>query len=387
MALIKPTRRGLLAAASGGIAGLATIPGCAAGKKERLLITRVDLSQVVVPMKEDSTTDPETAESSRFDLVPKTILKVHTDSGIAGIGETGRGEDFAAVQRNAEHLRGKNVLDFSLTDLNLPARAGYTAFEMALYDIVGKALGWPVYKLLGGLAQPKVLVGYWTGRRTPAGMKKVAERAVAGGFTSIKTKNKQGDPIVEAVEIIAKTAPGLKVIVDPNTRYKSYADFLPVAKALDKVGNVLVYEDPFDKSDYEGYRRLRKEVSGHVALHLGDPKAMIRAIREDACSVLNTGGNPGMASFVANSYMAGAAGMPVWHGSGNDCGIVDASYLHSCAASPNCTLPSDILSFLREDDLIVEPIEIRNSYAHAPDRPGLGVELDEDAVRKYRFQS
>ncbi|MCW5982403.1 MAG: hypothetical protein KIT09_30230 [Bryobacteraceae bacterium] len=42
---------------------------------------------------------------------------------------------------------------------------------------------------------------------------------------------------------------------------------------------------------------------------------------------------------------------------------------------------------LREDDLIVEPIEIRNSYALAPDRPGLGVELDEDAVRKYRFQS
>jgi L-alanine-DL-glutamate epimerase-like enolase superfamily enzyme len=90
-----------------------------------------------------------------------------------------------------------------------------------------------------------------------------------------------------------------------------------------------------------------------------------------------------MASFVANAYLAGAAGMPVWHGSGNDCGIVDASYLHSCAAAPNCTLPSDILSFLREDDLIVEPIEIRSSYAIVSDKPGLGVELDEDAVRRY----
>jgi len=44
-------------------------------------------------------------------------------------------------------------------------------------------------------------------------------------------------------------------------------------------------------------------------------------------------------------------------------------YLHSCAASPNCTLPSDILSFLREDDLIVQPIEIKESYAIVSDRP------------------
>jgi muconate cycloisomerase len=375
------TRRDLIAAS-----GLAAVPAAAAGKAERLRITGVDLFPVVVPMKPDSTTDPETAESSRFDLVAKIILKIHTDSGIVGIGETGRGEDFAAVKRNADFLRGKNAFDLDLARLELPAAAGYAAFEMALYDIVGKALGWPVYKLLGGLAQRKVLVGYWTGRRTPAGMRRVAERALAGGFTSIKMKAKQGDPVVESVAEIAKVAPHIKVILDPNTRYASYADFLPVARALEKIGNMLVYEDPFDKSDFEGYRKLRREVKAHVALHLGDPKAMIRAIREDACSAFNTGGNPGMASFVANCYLAQAAGMPVWHGSGNDCGIIDASYLHSCAAAPNCTLPSDILSFLREDDLIVEPIEIRDSYAVVPDRPGLGVQLDEDAVRRYQVK-
>jgi muconate cycloisomerase len=359
-------------------------PVAAAGKNERLTVTRVELFRVVVPMKKDSTTDPETAESSRFDLVPKIILKIHTDSGITGIGETGRGEDESAVRQNAQFLQGKNVLDFNLTRLDLPARAGYAAYEMALYDVVGKAFGWPVYKLLGGLAQRKVLVGYWTGRRTPTGIRRVAERAVAGKFTSIKTKCTQGDPVVECAEILAKVAPGIKYIVDPNTRYKSYADFLPVARALDKIGNCLVFEDPFNKNDFEGYRNLRREVRTHVAQHLGDPRAMVRVIRENACSVFNTGGNPGMSDFVSNCYLAGAAGMPVWHGSGNDCGIVDASYLHSCAASPNCTLPSDILSFLREDDLIVQPIEIKDSYAIVSDRPGLGVDLDEDAVKRYR---
>jgi muconate cycloisomerase len=380
------TRRQILSATAGAVA-LASHPAAAAGPKERLTITRVDLFRVVVPMKPDSTTDPETAESSRFDLVPKIILKIHTDSGIVGIGETGRGEDYAAVQRNAEFLKGRNALDFNLTRLELPARAGYAAYEMALYDIAGKALGWPVSKLLGGLAQRKVLVGYWTGRRTPAGIRRVAERAVAGKFTSIKTKCTQGDPVVECAEVLAKVAPGIKYIVDPNTRYRSYADFLPVAKALDRIGNCLVFEDPFNKNDFEGYRNLRREVKTHVAQHLGEPRAMIRVIKENAASVFNTGGNPGMSTFVANCYLAGGAGMPVWHGSGNDCGIVDASYLHSCAASPNCTLPSDILSFLREDDLIVEPIRIEDSYAIVSDRPGLGVDLDEDAVKRYQMKA
>lgn len=377
------SRRQLLPAGAG-LAGLAALPLSAAGKQERLTITKIDLFKVVVPMKPDSTTDPETAESARFDVVPKIILQIHTDSGIVGIGETGRGEDEAGVAKNAAYLTGKNALDLNLTNLGLPSRAGYAAFEMALYDAAGKAFGWPAYKLLGGLAQRKVLVGYWTGRRTPKGMIRVAERAVAGKFTSVKTKCKQGDPVVQTAEILAKYAPGIKYIVDPNTRYKSYADFLEVAKPLDAIGNCLVFEDPFDKSDFQGYRNLRKQVKTHVAMHLGDPKAMIKAIQEDACSVFNTGGNPGMSTFVSNAYLAGAAGRPVWHGSGNDCGIVDASYVHSCAAAANCTLPSDILSFLREDDLIVEPIPIKGSYAIVSDKPGLGVELDLDAVKKYR---
>ena len=91
-----------------------------------------------------------------------------------------------------------------------------------------------------------------------------------------------------------------------------------------------------------------------------------------------------MASFVSNAYLAGAAGMPVWHGSGHELGILDAAMMHSCAAAANCTLPNDILSHQRVDDLIVEPINIRDSYAHVSTRPGLGIDLDEDAVRRYR---
>ena len=57
--------------------------------------------------------------------------------------------------------------------------------------------------------------------------------------------------------------------------------------------------------------------------------------------------------------------------------------LHACAAAPNCTYPSDILSHQRVHNLLTRPIEFRDSYATVPDGPGLGVELDEDALRRY----
>ncbi|HCQ02172.1 MAG TPA: mandelate racemase, partial [Candidatus Latescibacteria bacterium] len=82
--------------------------------------------------------------------------------------------------------------------------------------------------------------------------------------------------------------------------------------------------------------------------------------------------------------VAAAANLPCWHGSGNDLGIVDTSYVHAAAAAPNCTMASDFVgSWTREDDLIVEPIEFVDGYVPTPEKPGLGCELDYDALQKY----
>jgi muconate cycloisomerase len=381
------SRRHALALA--GTAGLATLPASAAGSDERIRITKVDLFQVVVPMQPDIINSPEFSPDSlsEFPKLPKFILKVHTDSGIVGIGETYRELRRDAVLRNADAVTGKNALDFNLAYLDLPDKGSYAGFEMALYDIVGKAFHWPVYRLLGGLAQRKVLVNYWCGRKNPVDIRRVAERAVAGGFKGIKIKGRPGDPVVKSVEAIAAVAPQLKITVDFNGHHKNAAEFLPIGKGLDAAGNMLVMEDPINKSDMAGYRELRQKLKTPIALHLGAPKTMIEAIRANACSIFNTGPAPSMASFISNCYLAAAAGMPVWHGSGHEMGILDAAMLHSCAAAPNCTLPSDILSYERVDDLIVQPIEIRDSYAIVSDRPGLGVELDEDAVHRYEVKA
>jgi len=361
------------------------LPLAAAGAVERLRITRVELFPVVVPMQPDIINSPELGPDAltEFPSIPKFILKIHTDTGVVGIGETSRGLAEAQVRRNAQFLEGKNILDLNLTRLSLPERTGYAGFEMALYDALGKAVRWPVWRLLGGLAQPKVLVNYWCGRKNPADIRRVAERAVAGKFQGIKIKGRPGDPVVKAVEAIAAVNPKLKVTVDFNGYHKTVQEFLPIGQGLDAIGNILVLEDPITKTDLAGYRELRRRLKSPIALHLGNPREMMKAIAAEACTIFNTGPNPSMASFLHNSYLAGAARMPVWHGSGHELGILDAAMLHSAAAAPNCTLPSDILSYQRVDDLIAKPIDIRDSYAHVPATPGLGVELDEDALRRY----
>jgi muconate cycloisomerase len=95
--------------------------------------------------------------------------------------------------------------------------------------------------------------------------------------------------------------------------------------------------------------------------------------------------NGGIANFLRLADVADASGIRCWHGSEVDLGILEASYLHAAAAARNCTLPSDVFGeAVRQDDLLVEPLEIVNSRAHVPQKPGLGIDLDLTAVEKYR---
>jgi len=369
-------------------AGLSTLPASTAGHHERLTITDVELFCVGPPLKPGILSG---AAAGDFDEVPKFIVKVHTDAGIVGLGETHRmaggpdSEAAARLHQAAQLVCGTNVLDYNMSRLVLPVQTDLGAFEAAFYDIIGKAVGWPVWRLLGGLAQPRVPVHYWCGKHlSTEELHAVAERAVAGGFAGIKMKRNY--PLVHALETFASVSPDLKITLDLMGSYPD--EFLPVVREMEAVGNLLAIEDPPPRRDaLDDYRRLGEQIGVPIAMHLyingeGVP-GMVNAISARACSVFNLGAGS-MAEFVARSYLAGEAGISVWHGSAHELGILDAANVHACAAAPNCTFPSDILSHQRVHDLLVRPIEIRDSHAIVPPGPGLGVDLDEDAVRRYQ---
>jgi muconate cycloisomerase len=111
-------------------------------------------------------------------------------------------------------------------------------------------------------------------------------------------------------------------------------------------------------------------------------RELIAALRVDAADYYNLLGP--LKEFTESARLAQAAGCPAWRGTGMDLGIRDISSVHAAAAA-GCQLPSDIIgNLLREDDLIVEPIHMEDGAAIVPDKPGLGVELDREALNHYR---
>lgn len=380
-------------------------------------IDRVETIRVVVPYKPGAVFSEDAIDLDPFwkyhqkgnPEAPKTIVKLHADNGLVGIGETSRGISRESAARNSAYLTGRDILTLDLWDISLgmPDSSSSDGFEIAIYDLMGKSFGVPVHYLLGGLRQEKVAVSYWTAQRNERDLVAIAEKASELGFQHLKFKAHTATPVDQLVRAVVKATPNLTLGVDFNCRFPDPGSFMPMGKRLE--GFPLVVEDPLP-GRMEWWTELRQRLDINFALTpgwviprtqleepesdervLGDPDGLgievLSAIRSGACDTFNL--NSGhFRSFVNHSYLAGIAGMPVWHGSGAELGIRDTAYIHAAAATRSCTLPSDTICFLRESDLLLKPFmsSIKNGFIEVPKLPGLGVELDEDALRHYQVE-
>jgi muconate cycloisomerase len=368
-------------------------------------ITEIEKIKVVVPARPDSINSPETFDpydvlvldgrvrtQVQFDEIWKYIYRVRTDEGLEGIGESYRHVSPETVDAIIRSLVGGSPMQMNLRDLPIPWSREYDGFEAAVFDLVGKKLGVPAYRLLGGGYRDWIEVDYWTGRRSTVDAIRKAREGCEKGFGGIKFKcTLQDDVVGWAAGIREACGPGFRVLLDPNTRFEHPAAVLRFSRRLEEIGNITCLEDPVPRWNMNWYRLLREKTALPIALHVGLPlieqgqmiQDAIRAIQLEAVDYFNF--HCGIGNFVRMADVADAAGLRCWHGSEVDLGILEASYLHACAAARNCTLPSDIFGeMVREDDLLVEPLEIVNSRVRVPQKPGLGVELDLAAVEKYR---
>ena len=366
-----------------------------------MIITCVDIWTVVVPTIPGRVHSPEWVAETGWDQVPKHIIRLNTDTELTGVGETGRGVELADVQQGARLLLGQDPEAMCLRDIYAPGQGrvldgeergvpacgqgpAYQAYEMAVLDLVGKARGVPVHALLGGAVRSRVRADYWMGHQTPEDGKRSVERAVSQGFKGVKIKCKIEEPMVARLQAMRDVAgPEFKVTVDPNERFHTAAQAIDLAQQLVSVGNVEVFEDPIPKSDIEGFIQIHEALEWPLAMHLGSGDMMLKALQAGCVDCFNLGSGPVKMPDLA--HIASAADMPCWHGSGNDLGIIDTSYIHAAALAPNCTMASDFVgSWTREDDLIVEPIEFADGYTATPEQPGLGCELDLAALPRYQ---
>lgn len=342
-----------------------------------------------------------------FDRTPKIILEVHTDEGLVGLGETLRGTPESAVRACLGALTGvaletlrlqePPLHDFAADDMFAHEHAerphrllersfnsgNHIAIHAALFDLLGKRCGVPAHALLGGSYRQRVRVDYWMGRMTPADSARVCAAGRDAGYLGVKCKCALEDDNVERAEAVRDACgPAFQITFDPNERFYRPPDALAQLKRLAAVGNVGCVEDPFPKTQLASYRWLRDQALFPVAIHIIYGPDLIEAIRARACDYVNFSGLPW--DIRKGGDVCWAAGVPAWHGSGMDLGVLEAVYLHTIAATKSMSRPSDLLGrTIRAHNLITDPMPVVDGHVAVPSGAGLGVELDRDALERY----
>ena len=308
------------------------------------------------------------------------IIRITTDApGIVGYGETlphytwGRVPDEAIAQ-----LKGRNPAEF-LGDDSLGA-----GLQMALYDVVGQALGVPVYRLFN---LPKVRdwcpISWWTIDFPPEALAEEAKDAVAQGYTAYKTKARPWWDVYEQVEAISAASPNyLKLDLDWNQMLINAGNAAPVLTELDKYERVAIYESPIMQRDIEGHRQLRQKTTRPLALHFDNPP--FRAVvRDEMCDGFVIGG--GVARVLRQGALSADFEKPFWLQLVG-VGLTTTLSLHLGTVLPFAQWPSVNCLNIYSDDLLVEPLTIQGGYGRVPEQPGLGVQVDEAALNRFKMK-
>ena len=328
--------------------------------------------------------------SVQFDQVQKIILEVEMDNGLVGLGECYRGPMSQTIEDYARILLGRDLFSLPLQRLPLPHSREYDGFECAIYDAVGKARGLRVADLLGGPVRELVRVGAWSSHRRNEEIGAWAKSYRDQGYDCIKFKCDLDDDVGFWCRAIADAAPGMQIILDPNERWETAGNARGRLRELEAIGNVLCVEEPIPRWNLSEYARLRQFSAVPIALHVSLPYVQhaqkiqdaTLAIRQDAADGFNFNG--GAANFQRLDHLAVLSSLPCWHGSEIDLGILEARYVHSCAAAESAIWPSDIFGrMIRSHCLLKSPLVFEPPHVRLPSGPGLGVDLDRDALKEF----
>lgn len=329
--------------------------------------------------------------SVQFDELPKLILRLHLSDGTIGLGEFYRDHEWTRVEQIADNLMGCSLDELILQKLPIPLCREYDGFECAIWDAYAKQLGVPLHRLLGGALREKIAVSAWSSHRTQDEIGPWVRQYQDQGFKVIKFKCDLEDDVPSWCARIAEHAPGMKIIFDPNQRWENPGNARPIIREIEKVGNVLVLEDPIPRWMMLDYKELRRFSSIPIALHVSlpyiyqgqRPYEAINAIAHGSVDGFNFNG--GLAGFQQLDHIARTAGLYCWHGSEVDLGILEAMYVHQCSAAASCVWPGDIFGrMIRSHDLLDTPLKVEPPFIHVPaDGPGLGVKLSEAALERF----
>jgi galactonate dehydratase len=325
------------------------------------------------------------------------FVKVETDEGISGIGEASGwprvvqtaiqdltpvlvGEDPGRIER----LWQKMLLAIMGHGMAGVVGAGaMTGIEIALWDILGKKLGVPVCDLLGGRCRDQIRV------YAHASTVDRAQELVERGYTALKAGS-----LTRPVEVIDALRSALDDDIDlcidvHGPPWFSVPDAIKVGQALEEY-DLLFYEDPVPPENVDAIAKLAAKIS--VPLACGERSATIYGFRElierEIPDVIqpDMGRAGGFSQMKKIAAMAEAHHIMVAPHDGSNGPIAEAAAVHLLAAIPNCLILEHLADDVPWRYQVATELPVVNGHIEVPTRPGLGIELDEEACLAHPGQ-
>jgi muconate cycloisomerase len=362
--------------------------------------------------------------TSITELGSYVIVKLHTDEGIVGLGEAPMLVEWAGDYQRY-YGESPRTVKHVIADYLLPAIKGEDVFaierihermdrvckghfyakaaiDIALYDAMGKALGTPVYNLLGGCYRRQIPLVHSCGIMPPDTCRAEAEIALREGIRTIKLKvglDEQRD--LAALKAVREVVgPDIDITVDANQAWPTAKRAIQMIRRMEDYGVAFVEQpcDGLDKLEEIAHTVETPVMADESAWSPFDLIEIARRRAVDLISLYTT--KPG-GLFRAKKVaaVAEAAGLPCNLNGSAESGVGNAANLHLVAATrivnlpcvlsitaPEGKSPTEVACHFYTDDVVTEPFEFKNGCLIVPDKPGLGIELDEKKLAKYRIE-
>jgi L-alanine-DL-glutamate epimerase-like enolase superfamily enzyme len=343
------------------------------------------------------------------DGVSDVLVKLTTDDGLVGWGEACCGADTAsveaAVKAMAPFVLGRDPWNReamrreAFTHGLWQFRAGtgnfaWAGIDMALWDICGRACGEPLWRLLGGLLQPEATYFYYLARGDRESLAAQVAAGVASGFEVyyLKIGLDDAEDLAMVAAVREALGEGPRLRLDANGSW-TMPQALRLLAALEKHGIDFV-EQPVRDHPVGHLAELRSRTTVPVCANEGlwseaDAYARIRARQADVyCFSPYWVGSIG--AFHRLAWVADSEGLQVCKHTHGELGLAAAAAHHVVLTLPNGVEGHQQTAHVMEHDVLTEPLPIATGPTWGTiDGPGLGVEVDEDAVAEAaaRYES
>jgi L-alanine-DL-glutamate epimerase-like enolase superfamily enzyme len=357
------------------------------------IITTVTATIIAIPRVARLTL----AGGSREDATT-VLVELATDAGLTGIGQTlvdppafgaaGIKADIDAYL--APLLIGEPSFDIArlhgIMERTLPGhRAAHAALDLALWDIKGKALGVPVYELLGGRVREGIALMAMVRHADPDAMARETEELLHTPYPALKLKIGMGVAAdiarYRAVREVADERATIQV--DGNGGY-SLGEAISALGAMERLGGLGMIEQPVTRLDDLAALARRFTAPVMADESFDGPEALLEIARRGAAQAafLKLPKQGGITGALHATHIAGAAGIDLSVAVYSD--VLAAAAAHVAVALPAITWPSFAAPLA--DSVLTAPLVPSGTLLSVPHAPGLGVTLDREKVRRYTVE-